>query len=536
MRAIRHILTVVLVALLLVQPVTQAFSQEAGTVYQDPQGRFTWPLGGGNWQPAETDGSYAQFTLDVPQADAYIVTPVTDDVDAAARDALTTIGVDTSALPSPDILALGPWQAYIYSLPDGQNITMAAQPIDGGTLVIALMGEEGVITGLRDTVGVDKIVFASTAATLPASVEGFEAYASEIVTNDVPGMSIVVTLGGDVLYANGFGMADGPQGYTATPDTVYMWGSMTKMVTATAVMQLFDQGLIDLDAPVSDYLNYFPDDTITVRQLLNHSAGLPEAPGDTLRYANLDGNPLANPTQVARAYVEQFPGTSFEPGANAAYSNSHYLMLGEIVVAVSGQPYTEYVRENILAPLGMNSTDFLYSSDAMIANAAAQSLTAGNVDRFITQLDEARGLGDGADFVREIDDQYAWLNRFTVFSAYGGLIGSASDLARFAQMHLNRGELEGVRILSPEAAALMQETQLSSSGDPLPWGLAWFKSADGEHPYVEHTGSVKVGLNNVRIYPNEGLAIIVMGNGSGYDVETVTNAAANVVFTLLTAQ
>ena len=103
-------------------------------------------------------------------------------------------------------------------------------------------------------------------------------------------------------------------------------------------------------------------------------------------------------------------------------------------------------------------------------------------------------------------------------------------------MHLNGGELDGIRILSAEATALMQETQFSTSGDPLPWGLGWLIAEDSEHPYVHYDGSVQVGLNNMRVYPNDGLAIVIMGNSSGYDVQTVTDSAASVVFSLLAGQ
>ena len=522
---------------LLMLPLAPVSAQGGGPVYEDPQGRFTWAIGGGNWQPVETDGSYAHFTLDVPPADMYIATPETDNVETAAQTALAQIGVDPSSLTLDEALSFGPWQALIYSMPDGQNVTIAAQVIDGGTLLIVLIGEEGVITGLRDSIGIDRITFTVAEGALPATVEQFEVFANEVTSESLPGLSVVIALGNDILYANGFGVADGPQGLAATPDTVYMWGSMTKMVTATAVMQLVDQGLVDLDAPVSTYLDYFPaEPVITVRQLLNHSAGLPEVAGDILRYTNLEGQALPDPDQAARTYFAQFTGPSFEPGANAAYSNVHYIMLGQIVAAVSGQAYMDYVREHILTPLGMANTDFTYSSETMIANAASQTLPAADVEGFVAQLDAARGLGDGADYIREVDDQYVWLNRLNNFGAYGGLIGPASDVIRFAQMHLNGGELDGVRILSAEATALMRETQSTTSGAPLQWGLGWFIGDDSEHPYVYHVGSVEVGLNIIRIYPNDGVAVVTMGNSSGYDVQTVTDAAANVVFSLLAGQ
>jgi len=101
------------------------------------------------------------------------------------------------------------------------------------------------------------------------------------------------------------------------------------------------------------------------------------------------------------------------------------------------------------------------------------------------------------------------------------------------QMHLNGGELEGVRILSPESVTLMQEIQLSTKGEPLHFTLGWFVIDDAERPYVEHAGG-GVGIRDLmRLYPNEGLAIVLMSNAGGYDEVAVVNAAANVVFSML---
>jgi len=141
---------------------------------------------------------------------------------------------------------------------------------------------------------------------------------------------------------------------------------------------------------------------------------------------------------------------------------------------------------------------------------------------------------DGADFVREVDGDLAWMNRFHVFApAGGGLIGPATEVIRFLGMHLNGGEFEGVRILSPESVGLMQEMQLSTKGTPLGFGLGWEVFDDAEHPYVQHPGGGYGIQALMRLYPNEGFAIVIMSNLQGYDHEGVVDAAANVVFSML---
>lgn len=329
-------------------------------------------------------------------------------------------------------------------------------------------------------------------------------------------------------------MADGPNQMAAEPDTVFPWGSMTKMATGTAIMQLVDQGLVDLDAPVSDYLDYFPaEHGITVRQLLDHSSGLREPVDFLLPSLSLDGQTLPDPDRIAKEYLEGFSGPMFEPGSASAYGNPNYVMLGQIVAAASGQPYIEYVKAHILEPLGMENTDFTYSNQAMVAKAAAPAFPAGLVEDFIAMIDRARGLGDGAEFIREVDDRFAWMNRFNVLAANGGLIGPATEAMRFAQMHLNGGELDGVRILSPESAALMQEMQYSTTGDPLGYGVAWRVFEEAEHPFVEHDGGGTGLWAKMRLYPEEDLAIVLMSSESGWNRDKVADAAANVVFSMM---
>jgi CubicO group peptidase (beta-lactamase class C family) len=373
---------------------------------------------------------------------------------------------------------------------------------------------------------------------LPTTVDEFEAYINSFVGDKPPALSIAIALGKDVIYSKGFGMADGPRGMAATPDTVYQWGSMSKIVSATAIMQLREKGLVDLDAPVSQYLDYFPTEyPITVRQVVSHSSGLPE-PTDYIPFnLRLEGQPLPDPDLWTRRYLDELASSIFEPGSASAYSSPNSVILGQIVAEVSGKPYIEYARENILGPLGMENTDFTYSSEAMIEKAASGAFLADEVEAMVAMMDEIRGRGDGADFIREVDGDLAWMNRFHVFApAGGGLIGPVTKVIRFLGMHLNGGEFEGVRILSPESVNLMQEMQLSNKGTPLGFGLGWEVFDQAQHPFVQHPGGGYGIQALMRVYPNEGFAIVIMSNHQGYDYEGVADAAANVVFSMLEGQ
>jgi CubicO group peptidase (beta-lactamase class C family) len=248
----------------------------------------------------------------------------------------------------------------------------------------------------------------------------------------------------------------------------------------------------------------------------------------------LKGQPLPDFDLVDREFYEGVSNLMFEPGSQSAYVNTDYLTLGQVVAAVSGQPYVEYVREHILNPLGMTNTDFTYSNDFMEANAATPAVPVAQAEALVPLMDEARDLGDGADFFRETGENYTWMNHYIVGeSAGGGLMGPATDMIRFAQMMLNEGELNGVRILAAESVALFQEVQPSTSGEPLGIGLAWFLGGDAEHPYIEHDGGGAGLQTKLRLYMRDGFAVAIMANGSGFDRNELADAAANVVFSTM---
>ena len=267
-----------------------------------------------------------------------------------------------------------------------------------------------------------------------------------------------------------------------------------------------------------------------MRHLLTHSSGLPEPADFLLVNIKLQGQPLADYDSVDREYYKGVSNIMFEPGSQSAYVNPDYVTLGQIVATASGQPYVEYVLEHILNPLGMTNTDFTFSNDFMEANAALSAIPTADAEALVSLMDEARGLGDGADFFRELGENYAWLNPYMAGDgAAGGLLGPATDMIRFAQMMLNEGELDGVRILAPESVALLQEVQTSTSGEPLGIGLSWHFGGDTEHPYIEHGGGGTF-QTKLRLYMKDGFALAIQANGAGFDRNELVDAAANVVF------
>lgn len=354
----------------------------------------------------------------------------------------------------------------------------------------------------------------------PADTETLETFLEEkIRAEGVPGLSVAVVHGDRIVWERGFGFADLAAREAATPATSYLWFSMTKIVTATTVMRLAEDGYLDLDAPADEYFRGFKvvsqPTPVTVRHLLSHSSGL--ANPLPIRWVR----PADAPTFDQRAFVDRLLGKHrrlrFVPGELASYSNLGYLVLGEVVSEFSGMSYEEYVREEILTPLGMNRTGFTYPAGDGAATGH-QPLW-----RPLTPLFRAT-LPKG--IVGSRQGRYVTFDPFYVKGpAYGGLVGGVAEAARFVLLHLNGGQANGTRLLSPESVAEMQ--RVTPRGGKRDFGLGWFRAHEARErrpAFVEHLGGGAGFWNVMRIYPEEALGVVMMGNTTSYDHESLLDA------------
>lgn len=249
-----------------------------------------------------------------------------------------------------------------------------------------------------------------------------------------PGAVAVIGTRAGVLVERAAGRLDWTP--SPAPDGTTLWdlASLTKVVAlTTAVMQLTERGLIDLDGPVTRYLPAFAGqgkERVTIRHLLTHSSGLPawrplyqEAPSADSALALVFATPLDT-----------------TPGARMVYSDLGAILLGEVVEQVTGQPFDRYVESQILAPLGMRETMFRPPPE-LHARVAP------------TEVDPWRGRHVRA----EVHDENAY--RLGGVSSHAGLFSTAKDLARFARMLLNGGTLDGARIVSPATIAEFTRVQ-----------------------------------------------------------------------------
>jgi CubicO group peptidase (beta-lactamase class C family) len=344
-------------------------------------------------------------------------------------------------------------------------------------------------------------------------------------TEAVPGLSVSVVKGDRVVWKRGSGFADLSTSTPATPRTSYLWFSMTKIVTATVVMRLAEEGDIDLDAPADEYYRGFKvvsqPAPVTVRHLLNHTSGL--ANPLPIRWVY----PAAGPVPDRRAFVERLLAKhrrlKSAPGERAAYSNLGYLVLGEVISEAAGVGYEEYVRDEILFPLGMDRTGFAYPEPSEDGAAIGyQSLW-----KPLTPLFRA-ALPKGVVGPRR--GGYVAFDPFYVQGpAYGGLVGSVEEAARFVAAHLNGGRAYGARVLSEESVSEMQ--RITPRGGKRDFGLGWFRPREAAErcpAFVEHLGGGAGFWNVMRVYPGEALGVVVMGNTTSYDHGSICDAIVGV--------
>jgi CubicO group peptidase (beta-lactamase class C family) len=253
--------------------------------------------------------------------------------------------------------------------------------------------------------------------------------------------------------------------------------------------------------------------TATVRHLLSHSSGL--ANPIPLRWVHLATEPGPDRDELVKRLVEKHRRLRFDPGSTAAYSNLGYLVLGEIIEKVSGDTFENYIRRRILGPLAMDYTSF--TADPVDQWATPHQLRRSALGAFLPVLVPRKIVGPTVGRFRTLRPFYV------DGAAYGGLVGPASDAARFLQAHVGDGAHNDARILSAEAAQSMRH--ISASGKKLQVGLGWFRR--GRHPdtaFVEHLGGGAGFWNCMRIYPDLDIGVVMMGNATTYDHDSIARA------------
>jgi CubicO group peptidase (beta-lactamase class C family) len=365
-----------------------------------------------------------------------------------------------------------------------------------------------------------------------ADVGELETYIKNLVDFGSPqGMSLVVVKNGKVIYEKGFGWADRPRKIAATSESVYHWWSITKIATAIAILQLQEQGKLRLDDSVKKFLPFFNvqypsanSKVITIYHLLNHSSGLPNPGFSIMSWIHHDGEPSVDQTAMIEKVLPDFSKLEFEPGDHTQYTNIGYMVLGAIIEKVTGQAYEAYIREHILEPLGMKHTDFIYTK-AMEPYEAAGSHPV--FDMWTPLVPFIAG-----SYVREISGNHLWFKRvYTDQTPPTGLIGSATDAARFVAAYLNGGELDGKRILSQETIAMMtHEGHIKGkANDPRNnrlQGIGWQIFDDNGRLMIKHEGGGLGFSTDMQLHPDKKLGFVLFTNDVTCQGWKILNLAA----------
>jgi CubicO group peptidase (beta-lactamase class C family) len=494
---------------------------QGGNLYEDPHGRFTMEVDP-SWEQVETDGSYTQFKVPDPPINIYVLVLKSGTIEDAFFQAMEVVGFDPGLLVGDSVTTFGDWYAYQETDAAGLTYGLAGQIVGENAYVMMVKTDKPDVSVENVAIlrALDSIKIAGKEEMAIESFSDVEALVQKEADRLAgSSFSIAVVHQGDIVYTYAYGQANPVAGIPADIQTIYQYGSMTKVVTASALMQLVEQGKVDLDAWAGEYIPEFPERwNVTVRQLLTHSACTQDNDRLTNGLIAYPGESFAPLEEVFTAYVKDYPDLVCEPGKASAYSNPPFLALARIIEEVSGVPYDEYVVDNLLTPLGMESTSFKFV-EADERYAKDQYPTA-KVDDFVAKLNDYRGPGQ-EKMVLQKGESFATLNDYQILPPWGGLRGTPSDVTHFVQMHLSGGRYGDNQILQPEIVAAMQEMQSSTDGSPLGFGLSWWIGEDDFGDYYYHVGDGAGSEGTLRIYPDLGVGVVVMSNTRGYQRDRI---------------
>ena len=309
----------------------------------------------------------------------------------------------------------------------------------------------------------------------------------QLKRNDIAGATIAVVKDGKLLFAKGYGYADVKSKKPVSADeTMFRPGSISKLFTWTAIMQLYEQGKLDLDRDINDYLDFkIPDafgKPITLKNVMTHTPGFEEQVKDLF-----DTKPIApNLGQYLKTHI---PGRIYPPGTVPAYSNYATAVAGYIVERVSGRPFEQYVTENIIQPLKMTHSTF------------SQPLP----QEFAPFMSSGYRLGsDNAE-------SFEVVNPFPA----GSLSSTAADMAQFMIAHLQDGQLADARILKPETARLMHSRlfALDDAANAMCYGF--YEETRNNQRIIGHGGDTIFFHSDLHLVLDQKVGFFVSYNSAG---------------------
>jgi CubicO group peptidase (beta-lactamase class C family) len=318
-----------------------------------------------------------------------------------------------------------------------------------------------------------------SAASTAAQTDAVDTYVhAEMTKQHIPGLALLVSRDGEVVRAQGYGMANVELQVPVKPETIFQSGSMGKQFTATAVMMLVEEDKIALDDPLT---KYFPDapatwKQVTIRELLSHTAGFSDYPKD------FDMRKDYTEAQLLKI-VERIP-LAYAPGTRWSYSNLGYLTLGIVIHKVTGEFYGNFLQERIFRPLGMNATRIISEADIVPNRSAGYRLVKG-----------------------ELKNQ-EWVSPLVNTTADGSLYFSIQDLAKWDAALYTEKLLKQSSLNQMWTVARLKNGK-PNSGD---YGFGWFIETRNGHRIVEHEGSWQGFETDIVRDLDDKLTVVVLDN------------------------
>lgn len=320
---------------------------------------------------------------------------------------------------------------------------------------------------------------------------------ARMAEQQIPALQIAVVLHGRIVMSEAYGVADIEQNVAASRRTLFPINSATKSFTGVAIMQMVEAGQVDLEAPISRYLDGLPEKwrPIRIRQLLAHSSGLPNI---------VDENGLIGGASDAEAWakVQTLPMDG-ETGAGFAYNQTNYVLLGRLIEKLSERPFEQFLTERQFTPAALPAARFGDGYD----------LVPGRADVYIRQH-SGRGAGPA--------DKNAlshWVDEIPVSTRAGaGLYLTADDVARWIIA------LQGGRLLSkPGSLDRMWQPDVLNDGTANIWAMGWPILTGTKRRAI---GGIGGGRSTFFVYPDEGVAVIVMTNLVGANPQNMIDTIA----------
>ena len=329
-------------------------------------------------------------------------------------------------------------------------------------------------------------ILSSTASDVAAFLDGVVPL--QLAREDIAGATVAIVKDGKLLFEKGYGFADvAAKKPVDANETLFRPGSISKLFTWTAVMQQVEQGKLDLDRDVNEYIDYkIPDafgKPITLKNLLTHTPGFEESVKDLITFKQ-------DSPDLGRYLKAHIPRRIFPPGTVPAYSNYGAALAGYIVERVSGEPFNQYVEAHIFKPLGMGHSTFVQPLPPELA---------GNMSLGYSVASEKP------------------LQAFEVVTPFpaGSLSSTADDMSRFMLAHLQDGRLGDAQILKPETAQLMHSRLFGLDPAANAMAYGFYEETRNGHRIVGHAGDTGAFHSDLHLVLDSGLGFFVSYNSAG---------------------